>query len=93
MDLLAFIQRAQELGFTLDEIRDIVSIKRTGQTPCPRVCNLIRRKAEELDQRLSDLTEMRKNLRTLINGWGGARTAAAAVCPIIERPRLREPRK
>lgn len=32
---LALIRRAPGLGFTLDEIKDIVSIKRTGQTPCP----------------------------------------------------------
>jgi DNA-binding transcriptional MerR regulator len=91
--LLAFIRRAQGLGFTLDEIKDIVSIKRAGQAPCPRVCGLISRKADELDQRLSDLTEMRENLQTLINGWRSDGTADAAVCPNIERPRPRKPRR
>lgn len=93
VNLLGFVRQAQRLGFTLDEIKDIVSIKRAGQVPCPHVRDLIRRKAEELDQRLSDLTEVRDGLRTLLNGWRGARKTDAAVCPHVERPRPRKPRK
>ena len=93
LELLGFVRQAQHLGFTLDEIKDIVSIKRAGQAPCQHVRDLIRRKAEELDQRLSDLTEVRDGLRTLLNSWRGARKTDAAVCPHIERPRPSKPRK
>ncbi len=34
LDLLAFVRQAQRLGFSLDEIKEIVSIKRT-RAPCP----------------------------------------------------------
>jgi len=53
--LLAFIRQAQGLGFTLDEIKEIVSIRRSGRPPCPHVRDLVRRKAQELDRRLADL--------------------------------------
>ena len=32
--LLAFVRQAQRLGFTLDEIKEIVAIKRAGRAPC-----------------------------------------------------------
>lgn len=85
--LLAFVRQAQRLGFSLDEIKEIVSIKRAGRAPCPHVRDLVRRKAAELDQRVADLTEVRKGLRTLLKGWRSARLGGATVCPHIERTR------
>lgn len=85
LHLLAFVRRAQRLGFTLGEIKEIVSIRRAGRLPCPHVRDLVRRKAEELDQRLSDLTKMRAGLRTLLKGWRTSSKHAAVICPHIER--------
>ena len=50
-------------------IKEIVGIKRAGLPPCPHVHDLIRRKAEELDQRLSDLMTVRDGLLALPNDW------------------------
>jgi MerR family copper efflux transcriptional regulator len=83
LDLLAFVRQAQSLGFSLEEIKEIVSIKRAGRVPCPRVRELVGRKADELDQRLKDLTEVRDGLRAMLSGWrstGLGRT----ICPNIE---------
>jgi DNA-binding transcriptional MerR regulator len=44
LDLLAFIRQAQRLGFTLEEIKEIVSIQRSGRLPCPHVHTLVLRK-------------------------------------------------
>ena len=82
--LLSFIRQARRLGFTLDEIREITVIKRAGRLPCPHVRDLVRRKARELDQKLSDLMEVRKGLRGLLNGWQSAPPGRSVVCPHIE---------
>src|SRR2546427_586109 len=42
------------------------------------------RKAEELNQRLLDLTTVRNDLRALLNGWRRAGKARGVVCPHIE---------
>ena len=84
LDLLAFVRQAQRLGFTLDEIREIVTIKRAGRAPCLHVRELVQRKAEELNQRLSDLTTVRNSLRALLNGWRRAGKGGGVVCPHIE---------
>src|SRR3989441_12981036 len=52
LDLLGFIRRAQRLGLTLDEIKEIVSIKRAGRVPCPDGLDVVRRQARELDRAL-----------------------------------------
>src|SRR6266508_2591605 len=83
-DLLAFVRQAQRLGFTLDEIKEIVAIKRAGRAPCPHVRDLVKRKAEELEQRLADLMEIRDGLRALLQSWRSLRQNRAAVCPHIE---------
>lgn len=85
LDLLSSIRQAKRLGFTLDEIKEIVAIKRAGRIPCPHVRDLVRAKAEELDQRLTDLKEVRDGLRDLLNRWRSLRPSKAAVCPHIER--------
>jgi MerR family transcriptional regulator, copper efflux regulator len=84
LDLLGFVRQAQRLGFTLDEIKEIVAIKRAGRAPCLHVRELVRRKAEELTQRLLDLTTVRNGLRALLNGWRRAGKVGGVVCPHIE---------
>jgi DNA-binding transcriptional MerR regulator len=85
--LLEFVRRAQRLGFTLVEIGEIARIKRAGRAPCPHVRELVRRKADELDQRLHDLEEVRDGLRHLLKRWRSAPKDVAAVCPHIENTR------
>jgi DNA-binding transcriptional MerR regulator len=85
LDLLAFVRQAQRLGFTLPEIKEVVSIKRAGRAPCPHVRDLVRRKADDLDQRLRDLTEVRDSLRALLDGWRTTGLRNAAVCAHIEK--------
>ncbi len=90
--LLSFVRQAQRLGFSLDEIKEIVAIKRAGHAPCPHVRDLVRRKTEELDRRLTDLMEVRDGLRALVKRWRSSGQGRAAVCPHIERGNRRKGR-
>jgi MerR family transcriptional regulator, copper efflux regulator len=87
--VLSFVRKAQGLGFTLAEIKDIVAIRRSGRAPCPQVCDLVRRKAADLDRRLADLAEVRRGLRRLLNDWRSWDGVPAAVCAHIERDNRR----
>ena len=79
--VLSFVRKAQGLGFTLGEIKDIVAIRRSGRAPCPHVCDLVRRKAADLDRKVADLAEVRRGLSRLLNDWRSWDGAPAAVCP------------
>ncbi|MGH7413374.1 MAG: heavy metal-responsive transcriptional regulator [Candidatus Rokuibacteriota bacterium] len=82
--LLVFVRQARRLGFRLDEIKRIVVLKRSGQTPCAHVLDLVRVKLETIEQTLTDLTEVQGQLQGLVRSWRSRRHRPAAVCPCIE---------
>lgn len=87
LGIVSFVRQAQRLGFTLEQIKDIVAIKRNGRCPCPHVRDLVQRKVEELDQRLTDLQVVRDGLRAMLKQWRRGTRMPAAVCPHIEATR------
>src|SRR5688500_4924257 len=69
LERLAFIKQAQALGFSLDEIRQIVEDARKGQSPCGEVREIVRRRMEELDARLRELHSYRDELKATLEEW------------------------
>jgi len=65
LDRLRFIRAAQAVGLHLGEIREIVALRDRGETPCSHVAELIRKRAGEIDQQISELEQMRAELRRL----------------------------
>ena len=93
LSTLAFVARARRLGFHLDEIKEVVQIKRSGRCPCPHVLDLVRQKVEALDRTLADLTEVRRGLQALLRSSArSSRSGKATVCHHIERLKMRERR-
>ena len=86
--LLVFIVQARRLGFRLDEIREITALKQSGRTPCTHVLSLVRVKVARVERALTDLTEVREQLRALLLSWRAGRHRPAVVCPCIEHLRV-----
>lgn len=61
VDRIRAIKRAQSLGFTLREIRELIEISSTGRAS-RRVGDLTERKLEEIDRKIRDLEQMRASL-------------------------------
>ena len=74
-----FIKRAQQLGFTLEEIKDLLLLE-DGQS-CRETRLLAEHKLELIEERIADLTRMRRSLRTLIAECAGGKRPRS--CPII----------
>jgi len=74
-----FIKRAQQLGFTLEEIKELMLLE-DGQS-CREARMLAERKLELIDTRIADLTRMRRSLRGLIAQC--AEGKRPRWCPII----------
>ncbi len=74
-----FIKRAQQLGFTLEEIKGLLRLD-DGQS-CRETRVLAEHKLAAIEQRLADLTRMRRVLAGLIAGCTEGRRPRS--CPII----------
>jgi DNA-binding transcriptional MerR regulator len=83
--LVSFIVKARRAGFTVAEIREIVSIRRSGRAPCSHVRMLIDTKLTNIDRALADLNAARDELAAMRNTWRTHTRGNAAVCPHIER--------
>lgn len=85
VERLNFILKARRVGFTVTEIREILGIRRAGRAPCDHVRHLIRRKIEDLDRTLEQLTAARQELRALLRSWRNLPRPSGTVCGHIER--------
>jgi len=71
VDELRFIKKAQGLGFSLDEIGEILTLGRSGKTPCSRVLDLARRHLAAVDARIHQLARFRAMLAGEVAKWDG----------------------
>ncbi|MBI1874937.1 MAG: heavy metal-responsive transcriptional regulator [Acidobacteria bacterium] len=81
---LRFVRKAQALGFSLDEIGEILKLSRAGRTPCSHVLDLAKRHVAGVDERIRQLTRFRAHLAGEIAKWDGERQPTCqGLCQII----------
>ena len=81
---LRFIKKAQALGFSLDEIGEILKLSRAGTTPCAHVLDLARRHLQAVDERIRQLARFRDVLNAEIGKWDGEQQPTCkGLCQII----------
>jgi Zn(II)-responsive transcriptional regulator len=85
---LRFIRRAKVLGFTLEEIRELLSL--SDERNVAKVRRAAERKLADIEQRVAELQRIRGGLRTLIEACPGHGRAEA--CPILNALNEEEPR-
>jgi DNA-binding transcriptional MerR regulator len=80
--LVQFIRRAKELGFSLDEIRQLIEASK-DQLPCDLSRKMIERHLVEVEGELHRLRSLRDRLKNLLHQPPSARKANG-ICPLIE---------
>jgi DNA-binding transcriptional MerR regulator len=84
VDRLAFVRRAQQLGLTLDEIREILALRERGARPCGYVLDVARGRLGEIDRRIAEMQRARAELHALLKRAGEAAADHASYCQLIE---------
>lgn len=80
---LAFIQRAQALGFSLPEIRQLLALARGSGAPAAEVRAQVEAKLAAVESKMRELEGLRKALRGLEDACcEGAGTTSE--CPILD---------
>jgi DNA-binding transcriptional MerR regulator len=84
-----FIKKAQAVGLTLEETKQILDLKARGRAPCRKVAELGEKHFAEVDARLAQLRAYRSALARALGEWRKENTTerkcAGEFCDLIER--------
>jgi MerR family transcriptional regulator, copper efflux regulator len=78
-----FIKKAQTLGFSLDEIRDLLELDDRPTTTCRDVRKRLDAKVATVDEMIRNLTKLKAALLSLATRCPGDATAKNA-CPLLD---------
>jgi len=78
---LNFILRSRKLGFSIEEIRSLLSLVDEETFTCDEVKEVTVSHQKDIKQKISDLRKLEKNLATMISQCDGG---TVPHCPIIE---------
>jgi len=78
---LRFIKRARDLGFSMDEIGELVGLWQNRRRASASVRRVAQKHAEELAQRIAQMQQMQRTLQHLIHCCHGDERPE---CPILD---------
>lgn len=79
---LAFVRRATALGFSLAEVKSLLTLRVSARMPCERVRERALAKLTDIDRRITELQEMRGALARLASGCESGE--ALGSCPFLD---------
>lgn len=79
---LEFVARAKALGFSLDDIVELLSLRSSGARDSHRVLEKVRERILDVDRRLGELGKLRHALVSLASTCDGNHPTSA--CPILD---------
>ncbi|OBT13415.1 MerR family transcriptional regulator [Vibrio sp. UCD-FRSSP16_10] len=84
---LTFIHQARELGFSLKEVEDILASAEDGQSPCPKVRQMMTDKITETEAQIQRLQHHVTMLKRTFNDWDDlpdSEPTGHSICCLIE---------
>lgn len=79
---LRFIKKAKALGFTLSEIRELLSLRASTGRSCAEVKDRAAEKITDIERRIASLKAMRKALQGLVEECSS--NTPRSECPILK---------
>ena len=86
-DRLKFIAAAKELGFTLNEIEDILDHAAHNNSPCPMVRDVVEKRITENKAKLREMKRLQSRLENAVEMWKSMKDSQPdghSVCRLIE---------
>lgn len=69
LERVQVVRRALTIGFTLDELAEIMCLRERGGVPCRKVRDLAAAKLAVIEARLQELGALRDELRATLKDW------------------------
>jgi len=73
---LSFVRRCRELGFSLEQIRDLLQLSAAQSPTCADVCSVAADHLKEVESKISDLKRLAAELRRIARFCDGKRSSA-----------------
>jgi len=86
---LAFIRRARELGFSLEDIRALLRLGGPAKASCSEVREIAAHHLEDIRAKLDDLTKLERLLAETVARCSGK---TAPDCPVLDILDIRRPK-
>ena len=81
LNRLSFIRRARDLGFSIEQVRDLLALSDRRDQSCATVDELTRAHLAEVERKIADLEALRRELSALLSQ---CRRGTISDCLIIE---------
>ena len=78
---LSFVRRSRELGFTLEEIRELLELVDGGDYTCADVRDRTLTHLDDISKRIQDLQKLQRKLKSMAAKCDGG---SAPECPIVD---------
>jgi DNA-binding transcriptional MerR regulator len=81
-----FIKKAQALGFSLEDIGEVLTVHQRGNVPCEFVQSLLQDKIRQLEIQIQQMTAFKADLEIYRDRWAESqpRPQPGDICPLIE---------
>ncbi|MGQ0809939.1 MAG: MerR family transcriptional regulator [Nitrospiraceae bacterium] len=80
---IRFIKRAQDLGFSLKEIQELLNLNGSSRATCTDIRLKVDHKLKEIEMKLHDLKRMKRTLQKVSHACGVSKQAVSQ-CPVTE---------
>jgi len=81
---IGFIHKAQALGLTLEEVREVLKVAENASPPCEHVRALLSRRLKDVQARIAELESLQRSLAQALARSRSLPLARSCVCGIIE---------
>ena len=83
VDRIRFVRHGRALGFTLDEIRELLTLSDHPDRPCADVDAIARRHKEEVESKIAKLEALRNELDRMISDCDGGQVSECRIIKIL----------
>ncbi len=82
LERLRFVRQCRELGFSLDQVRDLLALASDAARPCAEVDEITAVHLAEVERKIADLQALARQLRSISSSCSGGGTISN--CRILD---------
>lgn len=83
---LRFVRRTRELGFAIEQIRELMAFSNHSERDCSTVDNVVKAHVHDIEGKIRDLQALQAELSKMIRGCPGGNIAGCRILEALDAP-------